>query len=53
MTVIKTLHKNRCENCAKNNKDDCPFSEYWKSTWHSDVYYFIGRMGCGLFEEKL
>lgn len=50
--MITTFHKKRCENCKNNNKDGCPFSEYWKTTWHSDVQYFINKMGCASFKEK-
>jgi hypothetical protein len=37
-------HPQRCETC---NKIECVFSiTKWYSTWHSDLYYFINKMGC-------
>lgn len=37
-------HPQRCETC---NKIECVFNlTKWYSTWHSDLYYFIDKMGC-------
>jgi hypothetical protein len=37
------MNQYRCETC-KNI--DCVFAEKWRTTWHSDMYYFINKMGC-------